>query len=154
MGFEFRKAEGVDSIDGAGPGDYVYFGISELNDGMSDAAGEIQLSRVDGGVVYRGQLEEDYNISTLEPAIVGPDASDPAAVADDALLNIDNVNVMDDGRVLCCEDADQFGRSYSNDCLYVYRPDEDTDKGHGNNTDGDDDDNPGHGNGRKQRQGN
>ncbi|AKU07885.1 hypothetical protein C454_13423 [Haloferax gibbonsii ATCC 33959] len=49
---------------------------------------------------------------------------------------------MDDGRVLCCEDADQFGRSYKNDCLYVYTP-EDDDRGHGNDPDGDDADNPG-----------
>ena len=40
-------------------------------------------------------------------------------------MNIDNVFVLDDGRVLCCEDADQYGRSYPNDCLYVYTPDED-----------------------------
>ncbi|QFU82713.1 alkaline phosphatase PhoX [Natronorubrum aibiense] len=126
---EFNKAEGVDSVEGAGPGDYVYFAISELNDDMSteegyEGVGDIQLERVDGGVVYRAELESDFNVSTLEPVIVGPDASDPADVADDALINVDNVYVMDDGRVLCCEDADQFGRSYSNDCLYVYEPPE------------------------------
>jgi len=126
---EFNKAEGVDSVDGAGPGDYVYFAISELNDDLSaeegyEGVGDVQLERVDGGVVYRAELEADFNVSELEPVIVGPDASDPAAVADDALINVDNVLVMDDGRVLCCEDADQFGRSYSNDCLYVYEPPE------------------------------
>ncbi|WP_249361363.1 alkaline phosphatase PhoX [Haloterrigena sp. H1] len=126
---EFNKAEGVDSVDGAGPGDYVYFAISELNDDLSaeegyEGVGDVQLERVDGGVVYRAELEADFNVSELEPVIVGPDASDPAAVADDALINVDNVLVIDDGRVLCCEDADQFGRSYSNDCLYVYEPPE------------------------------
>jgi secreted PhoX family phosphatase len=119
---EFNKAEGVDSVDGATPGDYVYFGISEFNDDLANDVGDLQLSRVDGGVVYRATLESDYDISTLDPVITGPDGSDPAAVADDALVNVDNVYVMDDGRVLCCEDADQFGRSYSNDCLYVYDP--------------------------------
>lgn len=121
---EFNKAEGVDSVDGAGPGDYVYFAISALNDALADTLGDIRLDRVDGGVVYRAELEDDYNVSTLEPVIVGPDASDPADIADDALINVDNVYVMDDGRVLCCEDADKFGRSYSNDCLYVYEPEE------------------------------
>nr|WP_254528475.1 alkaline phosphatase PhoX [Natrinema gelatinilyticum] len=126
---EFNKAEGVDSVDGAGPGDYVYFAVSELNDDMSNEegyedVGDIQLDRVDGGVVYRAELEDDFDVSTLEPVIVGPDASDPADVADDALINVDNVYVMDDGRVLCCEDAAQLGRSYSNDCLYVYEPPE------------------------------
>ncbi|WP_101295010.1 alkaline phosphatase PhoX [Halegenticoccus soli] len=120
---EFNKAEGVDSIDGAGPGDFVYFGISEFNDDMADDTGDIQMDRVDGGVVYRAELEPDYNVSTLEPVIVGPDFTDSPADADDALRNVDNVYVMDDGRVLCCEDG--FGgpaRSYPNDGLYVYQP--------------------------------
>lgn len=121
---EFRKSEGIDSVEGATPGDYIYVGISEVNDGMSDHEGDVQVDRVDGGLVYRAEIEEDYNISTLEPVIVGPDGSDPADVADDALLNIDNVWVMDDGKVICCEDAAQFGRSYPNDCLYIYTPGE------------------------------
>ena len=121
---EFRKSEGIDSKDGAQPGDYIYIGISEVNDGMTDDEGDLQLDRVDGGLVYRATIEEEYTIKTLEPVIVGPDASDPASVADDALLNVDNVFAMNDGRVLCCEDADQFGRSFPNDCLYIYTPDE------------------------------
>jgi secreted PhoX family phosphatase len=123
---EFNKAEGVDSVDGAQPGDYVYFGISEFNDDMANGTGDIQMDRVDGGVVYRGELEADYNVSRLEPVIVGPDFTDPPADADDALRNVDNVYAMDDGRVLCCEDG--FGgpaRSYPNDGLYVYDPKED-----------------------------
>jgi len=119
---DFNKAEGVDSIDDAQPGDFVYMGMSEFNDSLADDKGDIQLDRVDGGLVYRGELGPNYDISRLEPAIVGPDSTDSSAVSDDALLNIDNVKVMDDGRVLCCEDADQLGRSYPNDCLYVYQP--------------------------------
>lgn len=120
---EFNKAEGVDSKEDAGPGDYVYFGISEFNDDLADETGDVQMDRVDGGVVYRAELEEDYNVSTLEPVIVGPDFSDGPDAANDALRNIDNVYVMDDGRVLCCEDGfDESNRSYPNDCLYVYDP--------------------------------
>jgi secreted PhoX family phosphatase len=142
---EFNKAEGVDSEDGAGPGDYVYFGISEFNDDLANDDGDIQLDRVDGGIVYRAELEADYNVSTLEPVIVGPDFTDGPEDADDALRNVDNVYVMDDGRVLCCEDG--FGgpaRSYPNDGLYVYEPpaEEDGDN-NGNGNDG----NPGNGNG-------
>jgi secreted PhoX family phosphatase len=123
---EFNKAEGVDSKDDAGPGDYVYFGISEFNDDLADETGDIQMDRVDGGVVYRAELETDYNVSTLEPVIVGPDFSDGPDDANDALRNIDNVYVMDDGRVLCCEDGfDESNRSYPNDCLYVYDPNPD-----------------------------
>jgi len=119
---EFNKAEGVDSIEGAQPGDFVYFGISEFNDDLADDTGDIQLDRVDGGIVYRAELEPDYNVSRLEPVVTGPDSTDSASVSDDAVVNVDNVYVMDDGRVLCCEDADQLGRSYPNDCMYVYQP--------------------------------
>ena len=121
---EFNKAEGVDSVDDSQPGDFVYFGISEFNDDLADDTGDIQLDRVDGGVVYRAELERDYNVSTLEPVITGPDFTDSPQDADDALRNIDNVYTMRDGRVLCCEDG--FGgpaRSYPNDGLYVFQPD-------------------------------
>jgi secreted PhoX family phosphatase len=121
---EFRKAEGIDSLPDAGPGDHVYVGLSEFNSGLSDDAGDVRLSRVDGGVVYRGELSPDYDLTTLEPVIVGAGADDPANVADDALLNVDNVYVLEDGRVLCCEDADQLGRSYPNDGMYVFTPEE------------------------------
>ncbi|WP_380678285.1 alkaline phosphatase PhoX [Salinigranum sp. GCM10025319] len=120
---EFNKAEGVDSPDDAGPGDFVYFGISEFNDDLADETGDIRMDRVDGGVIYRGELDTNYNVSTLEPVIVGPDFTDSPAAANDSVRNIDNVYAMDDGRVLCCEDGfNESRRSYPNDCLYVYQP--------------------------------
>ncbi|QSW97838.1 alkaline phosphatase PhoX [Haloterrigena alkaliphila] len=119
---EFRKAEGIDSLDDAEPGDYLYIGISELNDGMSDDEGEIRMDRVDGGVVYRAQLDSEYDVSTLEPVVVGPDATDSESIVDAAPINVDNVMVLDDGRVLLCEDKGSFGRSYPNDALWVYEP--------------------------------
>ncbi|ESP86953.1 alkaline phosphatase PhoX [Candidatus Halobonum tyrrellensis] len=120
---EFNKAEGVDSVDDSEPGDFVYFGISEFNDDLANDTGDVQMDRVDGGVVYRAELEPDYDVSRLDPVIVGPDFTDSPGAADGALRNIDNVYAMRDGRVLCCEDG--FGgpaRSYPNDCLYVYQP--------------------------------
>ena len=92
---------------------------------MTDDEGDLQVNRVDGGMVYRAELEEGYDISELEPVIVGPDATDPADVADDAVVNVDGIFVLNDGRVICSEDADQYGRSYPNDCMYIYTPDED-----------------------------
>ena len=128
---EFNKAEGVSSAEGAEPGDYIYFGISEFNDdlaGPTNDGGDIALDRVDGGVVYRAELESDYNVSTLEPVIVGPDFTEEEAMADvdDSLRNVDNVYTMRDGRVLCCEDGWRGGnRSYPNDAMYVYEPEGD-----------------------------
>jgi secreted PhoX family phosphatase len=125
---EFNKAEGVDSMDDAAPGDFIYFGISEFNDdlaGPSNDGGDIALDRVDGGVVYRAELDSDYDVSRLEPVIVGPDFTEEEAMADvdGALRNVDNVYTMRDGRVLCCEDGWRgANRSYPNDGLFVYQP--------------------------------
>ncbi|UTF55931.1 alkaline phosphatase PhoX [Natronosalvus rutilus] len=128
---EFNKAEGVDSKDDARPGDYIYFGISEFNDDMDNQApddgGDIALDRVDGGVVYRAELGPRYDVSTLEPVVVGPDFTSEEAMkdVDDSLRNVDNVYAMRDGRVLLCEDGWRGGnRSYPNDALYVYEPEE------------------------------
>jgi len=123
---EFNKAEGVDSVDDSQPGDFVYFGISAFEDQLADDEGDIQMDRVSGGIVYRAELEPNYNVSRLDPVIAGPDLNesvDGPEEADDALRNIDNVYTMRDGRVLCCEDG--FGgpsRSYPNDGLYVFQP--------------------------------
>jgi len=120
---DFNKAEGVDTVDDSEPGDFVYFGISEFNDALADDEGDVQMDRVDGGVVYRAELDPDYDVSRLEPVITGPDFTDGPQDADDALRNIDNVYAMRDGRVICCEDG--FGgpaRSYPNDGLYVFQP--------------------------------
>ncbi|MFB6085104.1 MAG: alkaline phosphatase PhoX [Halorientalis sp.] len=126
---EFNKAEGVDSRDGAAPGEYVYFGISEFNDALADESGDIQLDQVNGGVVYRAELESDYDVSRLEPVITGPDfRPGDAKAANHAVSNVDNVYVMDDGRVLCCEDGFNEGPAeYPNDSLYVYQPPVDID---------------------------
>ncbi|OYR43822.1 alkaline phosphatase PhoX [Halorubrum sp. Ea8] len=127
---EFNKAEGVDSVDDAEPGDYVYFGISEFNDdlaGPTNDGGDIALDRVDGGVVYRAELGPRYDVSTLEPVVVGPDFTSEEAMkdVDDSLRNVDNVYAMRDGRVLLCEDGWRGGnRSYPNDAMYVYEPEE------------------------------
>jgi secreted PhoX family phosphatase len=128
---EFNKAEGVASKDNAKPGDYVYFGISEFNDDLDgqapDDGGDIALDRVDGGVVYRAELGPRYDVSTLEPVVVGPDFTSEEAMedVDNSLRNVDNVYAMRDGRVLLCEDGWRGGnRSYPNDGLYVYEPEE------------------------------
>ncbi|AHF98653.1 hypothetical protein HALLA_07105 [Halostagnicola larsenii XH-48] len=119
---EFNKAEGIDSHDDAEPGDFIYFGISSLSGYMTDEKGELRFDEVDSGIVYRAELEAGYDVSRLEPIVVGPNASDPESLKDVSLINVDNVMVMDDGRVLLCEDKGGFGRSYANDTLWVYEP--------------------------------
>jgi hypothetical protein len=150
---EFRKLEGIDRRESADTGDYVYLALSEINKGMTDDEGDLQFdTEIAGGIIYRLPIPSDYNLTRLEPAVVGATASQPASEADDLMINPDNVFVMNDGRVLLCEDADQLNRSYPQDNLWVYNPEDDIrgdhDRGHGNDDDGDDEDNPGRGDGR------
>ncbi|RKD88111.1 alkaline phosphatase PhoX [Halopiger aswanensis] len=119
---EFNKAEGIDAHDEAEPGDYVYFGISSLGGNMTDREGDLQYDTVATGVVYRAELERDYNVSTLEPVVVGPNEGDSQELLNASLINVDNLMVLDDRRVILCEDKGNFGRSYNNDTLWVYEP--------------------------------
>jgi len=119
---EFNKAEGIDSHDEAEPGDFIYFGISSLGGYMTDEQGELRFDEVESGVLYRAELEDGYDVSRLEPVVVGPNGSDPESLKDVSLINVDNVMMMDDGRVLLCEDKGSFGRSYPNDAMWVYEP--------------------------------
>ena len=119
---EFNKAEGIDAHDEAEPGDFIYFGISSLGGYMTDDEGELRFDEVDSGILYRAELEDGYDVSRLEPVIVGPNASDPQSLKDVSLVNVDNVMVMDDGRVILCEDKGGFGRSYPNDAMWIYEP--------------------------------
>lgn len=121
---EFNKAEGIDSHDEAEPGDFIYFGISSLGGSMADDHGDIRFDEVQSGVLYRAELDGNYDVSRLEPVVVGPNGSDPKSILDRSLINVDNVMVMDDGRVLLCEDKGTFGRerTYRNDALWVYEP--------------------------------
>ncbi|NUB90755.1 DUF839 domain-containing protein [Haloterrigena sp. SYSU A121-1] len=119
---EFNKAEGIDSHDEAEPGDFIYFGISALGGSMTDDQGELRFDEVETGVLYRAELEEGYDVSRLEPVVVGPNGSDSVSLLDESLINVDNVMVMDDGRVILCEDKGSFGRTYENDAMWVYEP--------------------------------
>jgi len=89
---------------------------------MTDEQGELRFDEVESGVLYRAELGDGYDVSRLEPVVVGPNGSDPESLKDVSLINVDNVMMMDDGRVLLCEDKGSFGRSYPNDAMWVYEP--------------------------------
>lgn len=116
--------EGVNTIDGEGVRDaYVYLAIADLDNTLIDNEGDIQLSsRVkDCGGVYRAKLEEGYNISRIEPLVMGStyrsSLSGAARCDVDQLSQPDNVIVMDDGRIIIGEDGFQ-----ENNTLWLYEP--------------------------------
>lgn len=142
---EFRKLEGIDRRESADAGDYVYLAVSEIDQGMTDDTGDIQFDPAYyGGMVYRLPITPDYNLTRLEPAVVGAQSAEDIRTdwakrnqesgvtgpitkpADDTMVNPDNIFTMNDGRLLVCEDADDpvegVNRTYPQDNLWVYNP--------------------------------
>ena len=119
-----EAVEGVDTIEGEIVTDaYVYIGISDIDNTMTDGEGDMQLStRVkDCGGVYRARLGENYNISRIEPVVMGSTYRSSLTGAErcdvDQLSQPDNVIVMNDGRILIGEDGFQ-----ENNTLWMYEP--------------------------------
>ncbi len=119
-----EAVEGTDLIPGETVEDaYVYFAIADMDNGMVDDEGDIQLSaRVkDCGGVYRMRLLADYDVDRIEPVVMGStyrSSADGAERCDvNALSQPDNVIVLDDGRILLGEDGFQ-----TNNTLWMYDP--------------------------------
>lgn len=68
---EFRKLEGLNIPPHARTGDYLYMAMSEVNATMADDEGDIQLEGNDYGAVYRLPLERGYDVTRMEPVLVG-----------------------------------------------------------------------------------
>lgn len=105
---------------------YVYFAIADMDNGMVDDEGDIQLSRrvKDCGGVYRMPLltgASAYDVNRIEPVVMGSTYRSTLSGAErcdvNALSQPDNVIVMDDGRIIIGEDGFQ-----ENNTLWLYDP--------------------------------
>ncbi len=87
---DFNKPVGCRHRGYSQPGDFIYFGRRS-----STTTSKRHRRHPDGPRRrrrrLRGVLESDYNVSTLEPVITGPDFTDESEDANDALRNIANV---------------------------------------------------------------
>ncbi|MEP0357086.1 MAG: alkaline phosphatase PhoX [Paraglaciecola sp.] len=115
---------GVESIDGEDvTAAYMYMGIADLDNTLTDDEGDIQLSnRVkDCGGVYRAKLEANYDLARIEPVVMGGTYRSSLTGAErcdvDQLSQPDNVIVMRDGRIIIGEDGFQ-----ENNTLWMYDP--------------------------------
>lgn len=102
---------------------YMYIGIADLDSTMTDGEGDIQLSaRVkDCGGVYRASIDSSYNLTRIEPVVMGGTYRSSLTGAErcdvNQLSQPDNVIVMRDGRILIGEDGFQ-----ENNTLWMYDP--------------------------------
>jgi secreted PhoX family phosphatase len=116
--------EGIDLVpDEEVTNAYMYMGIADIDNTMTDGEGDIQLSdRVkDCGGVFRAVIDPDYSLSRIEPVVMGAtyrSSLDGAERCDvNNLSQPDNVIVMQDGRILIGEDGFQ-----ENNTLWMYEP--------------------------------
>lgn len=121
---EFNKMEGINiNYEGAKDGSipFMYVAMAEVRGAMADTDGDIQVSENRCGIVYRFPLEADYNVSRMEPVVIGG-AYDGASTTDrcdsNSIAQPDNVLVLDDGSVLIGEDTS----NHKNNMMWLYRP--------------------------------
>ncbi|BBN83894.1 hypothetical protein PA25_38790 [Pseudoalteromonas sp. A25] len=102
---------------------YMYIGIADIDNTMIDGEGDIQLSsRVkDCGGVYRAAIDNNYNLTRIEPVVMGGTYRSSLTGAErcdvNQLSQPDNVIVMRDGRIIIGEDGFQ-----ENNTLWLYDP--------------------------------
>ena len=121
---EFRKMEGINinynsAANGTVP--YMYVAMSEISKGMSDDQGDIRLNEHPCGAVYRFGLTKDFDVTRMDPAVLGADYDGSATENQcgvDGLSNPDNLAVLNDGRVLIGEDTSK----HVNNMMWIYNP--------------------------------
>lgn len=120
---EFNKMEGI-NINFNGAADrsvpFMYVAMSAVEKAMSDSAGDIQVNANKCGIVYRLGLHADYNVTRMEPVVSGGtyDGAATNRCPVDGIASPDNIEVLDDGRVLIGEDTS----FHVNNMLWVYNP--------------------------------
>jgi len=116
---EWNKMEGIVFNPNA-PG-YLYLAISDVRYDMSDGHGDIDVSENRCGIVYRMPVGAGWDVSRIEPAIVGGSYSSGASPDQCDANNIagpDNLAVLDDGRVLVGEDTGK----HQNNMVWLWKP--------------------------------
>ncbi|UUA74063.1 PhoX family protein [Cellvibrio sp. QJXJ] len=121
---EFNKMEGINiNYDGAKDRSvpFMYVAMAEVRGAMADTTGDIQVTENRCGAVYRFGFDESYNVNRMQPVVVGG-AYNGTSTTDKCDVNgiaqPDNIEVLDDGRVLIGEDSS----NHVNNMLWVYNP--------------------------------
>ncbi len=109
---EWRKMEGV-AVDATNK--RLYLAVTAIAKGMSDTAGDLQLTENPCGAVYMAQLDDQWNIASLTPVVVGGpyEQNDKAYPCNkDAISNPDNVFVDASGNLWIGEDTSLHANNF------------------------------------------
>ena len=113
---EWRKMEWVALDEANGK---VYWAMTEINKGMTDGEGDIQLEENPCGIVYVGDFAADFNVSNISPLIVGgpyDEAAEENQCDVNNISNPDNLIVDAKGRLWIGEDTSH----HANNALWMY----------------------------------
>jgi|TARA_Y100000294_G_scaffold161273_1_gene165547 hypothetical protein len=113
--YEWNKLEGITNVNGT-----VYMAVSEITESMdrkwghalwstgkkdTQAQGHIKLDKEGCGVVYRGIMDQSYNMIRLEPEVVGKTTDGKKRCDDNTIAHPDNILGLSNGSLLIAEDA-------------------------------------------------
>ena len=103
---EFRKLEGV-AFDPAS--NNLYYADTAIAKGMSDGAGDIQMTENPCGAILGGTLDASFDLPSLAIVLAGgpyDEANKDYACSPDAISNPDNLSVDSTGALWIGEDTD------------------------------------------------
>ncbi|MCY7420038.1 MAG: DUF839 domain-containing protein, partial [Chloroflexi bacterium] len=103
---EFRKMEGV-GFDAAS--NELYYAITAIAKGMSDGAGDLQMTESPCGAILGGTLDTASDLSSLSTVVAGgpyAEANADYACNPDSISNPDNIFVDPKGNLWIGEDTD------------------------------------------------
>jgi secreted PhoX family phosphatase len=121
---EFNKMEGINiNYDAAKSRmvPFMYVAIAEVRGAMADTTGDIQVNENRCGAVYRLGLDTNFNTDRMDPVLVGgayTGTSTTDKCVTSGIAQPDNIEVLDDGRVLIGEDTS----NHINNMLWLYSP--------------------------------
>ncbi|QGX39177.1 PhoX family protein [Permianibacter aggregans] len=121
---EFNKMEGINiHFNGVANNSipFMYVAMSAIDGAMADTSGDIQLNGNKCGAVYRLGVHADYNVTRMDPVVVGGPYDGTLTVnkcSVDGISNPDNLVVLNDGRVIIGEDSGL----HENNMIWVYNP--------------------------------
>lgn len=99
----------------------LYMAMSDITGGLTDGEGAISVDENRCGIVYAGQLDENYNLSSMAPLVVGGPFNPDGGANRCALDNISNPDALwldGMGRLWIGEDTG----NHENNAIWVYNP--------------------------------
>jgi hypothetical protein len=121
---EFNKMEGINInlagiASGAAP--FMYVAMADVSGAMTDGTGDIQITTNRCGIVYRIGLTATYDVIRMDPVVSGGPYNSTSTTdkcSTESIAQPDNIDVLNDGRVLIGEDSS----NHKNNMMWIYNP--------------------------------